>query len=172
MLTAKADFLSKIEGLQTGADAYITKPFEKAELVVRLKKILELQEKLQRYYGDEVYDQNQASTSTVAVEDALVIKIRSHILLQLNNSELSVATIAEELHLSHYQLYRKLRALTGKTLSQFIRSVRLQKAMELIKHSDLNISEIAYEVGFNDPNYFTRVFKQEYGKVPGSIRDH
>jgi len=170
MLTAKADFSSKIEGLQTGADAYITKPFEKAELIVRLKKALELRENLQRYYGDRVYDEKLTSSLNV-IEDALVVKIRSHIISQLHNSELSVTTIAEELHLSHYQLYRKLRALTGKTLSQFIRSVRLQKALELIKHSDLNISEIAYEVGFNDPNYFTRVFKQEFGKVPGAVRD-
>lgn len=169
ILTAKADFSSKIEGLQMGADAYITKPFEKAELIVRLEKMVELREKLRQHYGDIVYKTKQDLTSSQG--DILITKIHNYITDELGNSELSVTTLARELNLSHYQIYRKLRALTGKTLSQLIRSVRLQKAKELLVSTDLNISEITYEVGFNDPNYFTRVFKQEYGKTPSDIRD-
>ncbi len=170
MLTAKADISSKIEGLETGADAYMTKPFEKNELMIRIKKLLELRKKLQEYYGDGKID-TQNSQVSQPVEHAFVAKIQSYIELHFQDSELSVTTISEALNLSHSQLYRKLKAITGKTLTQFIRSVRLQKAVHLIQTTDLTISEIAYEVGYNDPNYFTRTFKKEFKKVPGDLRN-
>ena len=169
MLTAKADMSSKIEGLETGADAYMTKPFEKNELLIRVKKLLELRKKLQAYYGD-----GEISVADFpkyeSMEYLFVTKIHSYIEENFQDPQLSVITISEALNLSHSQLYRKLKAVTGKTLSQFIRSARLQKATFLIQTTDLTIAEIAYEVGFNDPNYFTRAFKKEFNKVPGELR--
>jgi len=170
MLTAKADLSSKIEGLEAGADAYMAKPFEKKELIIRLEKLLELRKKLQEYYGDGKIDDNN-SDGYESIEYAFITKIKSYIEQHFQDPELSVTTISEVLNLKHSQLYRKLKAVTGKTLSQFIRSVRLQKSIHLIKTTDLTIAEVAYEVGYNDPNYFTRSFKKEFDKVPGDLRN-
>jgi len=134
------------------------------------KKLLELRKNLQEYYGDGKIDETNINISQQK-EHIFVTKIQSYIELHFQDSELSVATISEALHLSHSQLYRKLKAVTGKTLSQFIRSIRLEKALHFIETTDLTIAEIAYKVGFNDPNYFTRAFKKEFNKVPGDYRN-
>ena len=168
MLTAKADFASKIEGLETGADAYLSKPFEKEELLVRLRKLLELRTALQERYGNSE-DHSKKREGTPSLEDRFLDKLRTAIEERLEDPDLTIPEICRSVHLSHTQLYRKLKALTGKTPSQFLRSIRLKKARELLNSSDLNISEIAYEVGFNDPNYFSRVFKKEYGQAPGKL---
>lgn len=170
MLTAKADMSSKIEGLETGADAYMTKPFKKKELIIRMEKLLELRKKLQDYYGDGTIETKQ-NNEPKSIEYTFITKIQSYIEAHFQDPELSVTTISDVLNLNHSQLYRKLKAITGKTLSQFIRSVRLQKSIHLIQTTDLTIAEIAYEVGYNDPNYFTRSFKKEFGKVPGNLRN-
>ncbi|MEZ4991501.1 MAG: helix-turn-helix domain-containing protein [Saprospiraceae bacterium] len=83
--------------------------------------------------------------------------------------DLTIPDVCRLLHLSHTQLYRKLKALTGKTPSQFINTIRLQRAKQLLENADLNISEVAYSVGFNNPNYFSRVFKKEFGVAPGGF---
>jgi len=170
MLTAKADMSSKIEGLETGADAYMTKPFEKKELIIRLEKLLELRKKLQEYYGKGKIEIKQ-NDEPASIEYVFITKIQSYIEEHFQDPELSVTTISEALNLNHSQLYRKLKAVTGKTLTQFIRSVRLQKSIHLIETTDLTIAEIAYEVGYNDPNYFTRSFKKEFDMVPGNLRN-
>ncbi len=167
ILTAKADISSKLEGLGIGADVYLSKPFEKEELLVQLKNLLTTREKLQAYYSGTV---KTIPEPLVKRENIFIDKLRSYVDDHIQDSDLSVNTISEFMGLSHIQLYRKLKALTGQTPSQFIRSIRLKKASVLLETTDMNISEIAYEVGFNDPNYFTRVFKQEYGKVPGEVR--
>ena len=177
MLTAKADFSSKIKGLEKGADAYLAKPFEKEELLVRLRKLLELRKELQqRYRHPETAKPQTASAkniepaAAISIEDQFILKLTTAIKDRLGDADMSIPELCQAVHLSHTQLYRKLKAITGKTPSQFVRSVRLQKALDLLRSSDLNISEIAYEVGFNDPNYFTRMFKEEYGQVPGDMR--
>jgi len=170
ILTAKADLSSKLEGLGTGADVYLSKPFEKEELLIQLKNLLTTREKLQTYYSGTAAAPQEA-TPVVKREHIFIEKVRSYVLDHIQDSDLSVNTLSEIMELSHIQLYRKLKALTGQTPSQFIRLLRLKKAVLMLETTDLNISEIAYEVGFNDPNYFTRMFKQEYGKVPGAIRD-
>jgi signal transduction histidine kinase/DNA-binding response OmpR family regulator len=169
MLTAKADFSSKIEGLETGADAYLSKPFEKEELLVRLRKLLELRKALQEHYGAAGYLQNNQNNTVPTIEDRFLNRLCTAIEERLEDADLSIPELCRTVLLSHTQLYRKLKAVTGKTPSQFIRSIRLRKAMELLQTSGLNISEIAYKVGFNDPNYFSRVFKKEYGKAPGEM---
>ncbi len=171
MLTAKADVSSKIEGLEMGADAYLSKPFEKEELLVRLRKLLELRRTLQEYYSSfDESGHSPSSTSKPTIEDIFLQKLRAAVENRLGDTGLSIPELSREMIMSHTQLYRKLKALTGKTPSQFIRTLRLKKAMQLLKTSESNISEIAYEVGFSDPNYFSRMFKQEFGKVPGEVR--
>ncbi|MEZ4953928.1 MAG: ATP-binding protein [Saprospiraceae bacterium] len=176
MLTAKADVTSKIEGLEMGADAYLSKPFEKEELLVRLRKLLELRKVLQKRYASQQSTVGSLQSDDVVahigetIEDKFLGKLKSVIEDRLSDAEMSIPELCRVMHLSHTQLYRKLKALTDKTPSQFVRTVRLQKARELLKSSELNISEIAYEVGFSDPNYFTRMFKQEFGQVPGEVK--
>ena len=149
---------------------YLSKPFEKEELLIQLRNLLITREKLQTYYSGSAITPSETE-SIVKREHVFIEKLRSYVLDHIQDSDLSVNTLSEMMEVSHIQLYRKLKALTGQTPSQFIRMLRLKKAIQMLETTDLNISEIAYEVGFNDPNYFTRVFKQEYGKVPGAIRD-
>lgn len=173
MLTAKADITSKIEGIEMGAEAYLSKPFEKMELLTRVRKLLELRKNLQARYsnGNLQIEVEPNAIKLPTIENRFLQKLQTAVEDRLNDSELSIPELCKAVHLSHTQLYRKLKALTGKTPSQFIRTVRLNKAMILIKESDLNISEIAYDVGFSDPNYFARMFKQEFGKSASEVRN-
>ena len=169
MLTAKAGMDSKIEGLETGADAYLVKPFEKKELFVRLRKLLEIRQRLQAYYSGQKPDE-PAPPSASPVEDEFLQKLRDAVEERMDDTDLDVEVLSKAVFLSHTQMYRKLKALTGQTPSQFIRGIRLKKSLELLADPNLSIAEVAYQVGFSDPNYFTRVFKKEFGAVPGERR--
>jgi DNA-binding response OmpR family regulator/two-component sensor histidine kinase len=168
LLTAKAEQDDRVQGLIYGADAYLTKPFHKEELLIRVEKLLELRRQLQLRYSE--------ATSSVKIdlnptkEELFIQKIKQLVEEHLEDNEFGVPELAKVALLSQMQLYRKLKALTGKTPSQFIRSIRLQKGKELLLTTDLTISEIAYDVGFSDPNYFSRTFQKEFGKSPRDMR--
>jgi len=163
LLTAKTTQADKVDGLKYGADAYLTKPFDKEELIVRLDKLVEMRQRLQERYarGTEA-----SLTTEPSLDDLFLQKLRGYLQAELGNAGFGVSQLASAASMSQMQLYRKLKALTSKTPSQFIRSYRLQKALELLRKGELNISEIAYDVGFADPSYFSRVFHKEYGKSP------
>lgn len=169
MLTAKADFESKIAGLKRGADAYLAKPFNQEELQVRLKSLIETRRKLQARY-QTLSPQTPAPEPDMEMEDAFLRKVRAIIEENLSDSKLDVVTVARELTMSRVQFYRKIKALTNKSPSVFIRRVRLQNALHLLKTTDLNISEIAYDTGFSDPAYFTKTFREEFGATPSEVR--
>lgn len=174
MLTAKADIESKIRGLEFGADAYLFKPFEKQELLVRLRKLLELRALLQAKYQTYTSSQSlQLPSSEVSPqvnrEKEFLQKLIHSIEARLDDADLTVPEISRQLAMSDTQLYRKLKAITDKTPSQFIRTVRLQKSMALLKGSGLNVSEVAYEVGFTSPQYFSKMFKEEFGLTPSEF---
>ncbi|MFK7807696.1 MAG: ATP-binding protein, partial [Saprospiraceae bacterium] len=169
MLTARADMDSKIEGLELGANAYLPKPFEKQELLLSIKNLFALREKLRQHYQSLVGLPLSNEVKTVeapVVEDPFVLKVRATIEDHLNDFNFTVEQLAKELHLSHSQLGRKLDALTGFSPNRFIRHIRLQKAKELLQNPELSITAVAYDCGFSDPSYFTRVFKKEVGKTP------
>jgi len=174
LLTAKATTEDRMEGLRGGADAYLIKPFHKEELFIRLKQLLLLRESLRKRYTSKGFLLQQNTTalasSTPSMEDAFLQTLSQVVQDRLNDAELSVDDLCRAVNLSNMQVNRKLKALTGRTPSQFMRSVRLQKAMELLETTDLNISEIAYQVGFNTPSYFSRVFSEEFGYAPNTIR--
>ncbi|MEM6316720.1 MAG: helix-turn-helix transcriptional regulator [Bacteroidota bacterium] len=107
--------------------------------------------------------------STNSIEDVFLEKLHGHIQTHLSDAKFGVDQLAKANHLSQMQLYRKLKALTGKTPSQFIRSYRLQKGLELLQKGQLTVSEIAYDVGFTDPSYFSRTFQKEFGRSPSSF---
>jgi signal transduction histidine kinase/DNA-binding response OmpR family regulator len=166
LLTAKATQSDKVEGLKYGADAYLTKPFDKEELIVRLEKLVENRRQLQQRYASGAH---VSPTAEPTVDDIFLQELCEHIQANLNDAEFGVAELAAAVPMSQMQLYRKLKALTGKTPSQFIRSYRLRKGLELLRKGELTVSEIAYDVGFTDPSYFSRVFQKEFGKNPSDF---
>jgi signal transduction histidine kinase/DNA-binding response OmpR family regulator/ligand-binding sensor domain-containing protein len=174
MLTAKADMASKMEGLERGADVYLHKPFNREELLIRIKKLLELRTTLQQYY----LKQSGLTDKTVSVpvpadnktEDAFVKKVREMIEAHLSDLDFTVEQLCKIIFMSHSQLHRKLEALTGCSPNKFIRIIRLNKAKELLKDPGNSIASIALDCGYNDPSYFSRVFKQENNVTPQEWR--
>jgi|GEM_PF-5773417 len=169
MLTARADMDSKIEGLELGANAYLPKPFDKQELLLNINNLFELRNNLQRYHQNlagllKSTETKVGDRSTSKQDDAFVIKIREIIEAHISDFNFTVEQLAGELHLSHSQFGRKLYALTGLTPNRFIRNIRLRKAKELLQDQELSITAVAYDCGFNDPSYFTRVLKKNLGK--------
>ena len=172
LLTAKADLDSKIEGLELGAEAYLTKPFSKRELLVRIRKLFEMRQQLQERYRLATIDsaENGSSNHLPGRESAFLKQVRELIALNLDSPELTVSSMAAELNMSQSQLYRKLRSLTDYTPVQFIRRARLSRARQLLRDTDLSVGETSYHVGIEDPVYFTRLFKKEFGITPSEFR--
>ncbi|MBX2816902.1 MAG: response regulator [Saprospiraceae bacterium] len=164
LLTAKADEVSRIEGLQTGADAYLTKPFNRQELLVRLGKLHQLRQTLrERYQSLEHLLEERTSTN---LEDSFMAKLYREVLDHAENPDYGVHELCRGMALSRTQLHRKIKALTDRSTTSFIRWVRLSRARQLIVKSDQRISEIAYHVGFSDPKYFSRSYAKEFGHSP------
>lgn len=166
LLTAKADMVSKLEGLEYGADAYLTKPFHRRELDIRLQKLLDLRRTLQEKYNQASFE---SETSTQR-EDAFVKKAKKIILDNLEDEDFGIEALATAVNFSSTHVYRKLKALTGKPTSHFIRQIRLQEAYIMITETDKNISEIAYAVGFKEVSYFSRLFSDYYGKTATEVQ--
>ncbi len=165
MLTAKAADENKMEGLQTGADDYLIKPFNKAELALKVHNLVLLREKLQAHLKGTLLSQATPAVATSANE-LFVAKAKAFIEAHMKDETLSVETLAAELNLGREQCYRKINALTGFSPSVFIRKLRIQKADQLLAAKWGPISQVAYEVGFENPSYFGRAFKEEFGKSP------
>lgn len=170
LLTAKADIASKLEGLEHGADAYLAKPFNEKELNIRLKKLIELRIELQQNFHGLYWLQGRSQNTTRPMEDEFLHKFRSLVEENLSDPKYGIVQICRAMQLSRSQLFRKLKALTGKSTSLLVRSIRLQKAKTLLLTTDLNVSEIAYEVGFTSPAYFTRSFVEEFGEPPSELK--
>jgi len=169
LLTARADIDSRISGLEYGADAYLTKPFDKKELMACLHNLFIQREKLRLKYQSKLYEKiPKEEVGGVNVKFLnRVIKILEK---NYDNEKFRIVDLYLQLGVSRVQLHRKLTALTGQSTSNFIRNFRLHKARKLLLETDKNVSEIAYEVGFADPNYFTRAFTEEQGMTPTELR--
>lgn len=169
LLTARADISSRINGMEHGADAYLTKPFDKRELMACLHNLFVQRERLRLKYQSELYKRLPEENDGALSEEFLNKAVR---ILEQNyrNEKFRIEDLYLQLGISRVQLHRKLIALTGQSSSNFIRSFRLQKARKLLQETDKNVSEVAYAVGFPDPNYFTRVFTLEYGITPTEMR--
>lgn len=183
MLTAKADIRSKIEGLQKGAEVYLEKPFNKEELLVRIRKLLEMRKYLQQYYLKNSGIGNDKTIVTPGElpvppeevsyekrEDDFVKKVRETVEGNLADVNFTVERLCKLIFMSHSQLHRKLDALTGYSPNKFIRLIRLKKAKELLKNPANSIASVALDCGYADPGYFARIFKQEYGVTPQEWR--
>jgi len=170
LLTAKASEEHKIEGLETGADDYLIKPFNSNELQVRIKNLVDLRRKLQdKYHKDFLLKPSKVTVESMENEFLrhACVKVEQH----LADPEFNIEQFAEELFMTRANLHRKLRALTDQSPSQFTRSIRLKHAAQLLKQHGATITEIAYDVGFSSSAYFSKCFKEQYGLSPQKYKD-
>jgi len=172
LLTAKASKESKLEGLETGADDFLTKPFDADELLVRVTNLINQRKRLREIFGKklsfavspgpaELKDSGITSMDEQFLKKAFEITER-----EMSNPEFDVSTFSKQIGLSRMQLHRKLKALTDQSSTEFIKTVRLNKAAFLLKSKSATAAEIGYDVGFNSPTYFSTCFKEHFGKTP------
>ncbi|MCI0523316.1 MAG: ATP-binding protein, partial [Bacteroidales bacterium] len=169
LLTARADIASRLEGLERGADAYITKPFDKDELKVQLRALISQRIKLQERYagfGNLVLNEEK----DFHFEDSFMRKIREIMHSNLGDEGFDINRLSHEMAMSRTQLYRKFRSLTNMTITEYLRFMRLHRAKELLHDSLLTVAEAAYRTGFKNVSHFSRVFKREFGENPSTIR--
>lgn len=183
LLTAKASVESRIAGLSRGADAYLSKPFHHEELLLTLNNLLQTRQMMQEWLraswlrtqaAPQPTPPNSAlapeTRAALEAEDVFVQKIRRYVEDHLSNPNLSVEELSRAMTMSYQNLHRKMTALTNRSPVQFVRTVRLQKALSLLQNTRQPIGDIAFLVGFEDPKYFSRVFTEEFGKPPSAMR--
>ncbi|MCD4730958.1 MAG: response regulator, partial [Bacteroidales bacterium] len=178
LLTARASKESRIEGLETGADDFITKPFDGDELQVRVKNIIDQRKRL----SNTLERKFQVSHSTAKVnfedsgitsmDDKFLQKAKKVVDNNLSNPDYTIEEFASAMALSRFQLHRKLKALLNSSSTEFIRTIRLNYAIVLLKKKAGTISEIAYDSGFNNPTYFSKIFRQKHGMSPSEYQDN
>jgi signal transduction histidine kinase/ligand-binding sensor domain-containing protein/DNA-binding response OmpR family regulator len=165
LLTALVAEEDQLMGSANGANDYIAKPFNFEILLSKINGLLFMQQTLKKTYQNQV--DIQAQEIEIIPEDQKFLKnTLNYIELNLTDPDFTVEQLSRLMLLSRVSLYKRLLTLTGKTPIECIRTIRLKRAVQLLKKSNLSISNVAYQVGFNDPNYFSRVFKKEYGKLP------
>jgi signal transduction histidine kinase/DNA-binding response OmpR family regulator len=165
LLTARADHESKLEGLRTGADDYVVKPFNMQELQARIVNLIGQRKRLIQKYNQHIVIHPHEITVT-PLDERFIQKAIKIMETNLDNTELNVDKISEELGMGRANLQRKLKSITGLAPSEFIQDFRLRRAALLIEKKADTISQIAYQVGFSDHSYFTKCFKKKFGKTP------
>jgi signal transduction histidine kinase/DNA-binding response OmpR family regulator len=168
LLTAKASMESRLEGLESKADIYLTKPFHGDELKLRLRNILDARNKLREKYSKELILKSH-NMVVKSMDEAFVEKLCQNVEDNIANEDYSVEELARNIGLSRSQLHRKLEAISGKSASQFIREYRLERSRELIEKKVGTIAEISYQVGFSSPGYFNKCFKEYFKTTPGDL---
>lgn len=165
MLTAKNLEEHRAEGYEHGADSYITKPFHSKVLLARIENLLR-----QRQLLKNLYQGKEISEAHLEDRDKQFLKqLQAIIQKNLSDSEFGVEDMGQQIGLSRVQLYRKVKAMTGSSVVDLLRKARLAKARRLLETRSMSVSEVAYEVGFSAPSYFTKCFKDEYGMLPGDV---
>ncbi|KAF0138473.1 MAG: ATP-binding protein, partial [Stygiobacter sp.] len=168
MLTAKAGFDDKIEGLEIGVDDYITKPFSAKELKVRVKNLINQRKLLRSRFKTSTVIKPSEVTAT-SIDRLFIEKVIKTIEANFENQDFTPESLAETVNMSVSQLNRKLNALIEQPAGQLMRSLRLQRAADLLKQNAGSVSEICYQLDFNDPAYFSRAFKKQFGCSPSEF---
>lgn len=192
MLTAKNLEEQRAEGYEHGADSYITKPFSSKVLLARIGNLLKQRKLLKTHFQHLLQEDtlllpsvtasstvSPASSTTSVQEQAesrleprdkqFIKQLHDIIQAHLSDTDFGVEDIGKEIGLSRVQLYRKVKAMTGSSVVDLIRKSRLAKSRRLLESRSMSVSEVAYEVGFSSPSYFTKCFKDEYGMLPGEV---
>lgn len=170
LLTAKADLDSRIAGLRRGADDYLSKPFHREELLLRAGNLLAQRQRLRERYASLEPLPAAVPDPGIEIEDAFLLKIRQLAEPRLTDADFDIDQLARLAGMSRSQMFRKIKAITGKSPSIFIRDIRLQRAQELLRTTTKNVTEIAYEVGFSTPAYFSDAFYEAFGVRPSQFR--
>lgn len=170
MLTAKTLEEHRAEGYEHGADSYITKPFHSKVLLARIENLLRQRQLLKNLYQGTKEAEKEISEAHLEDRDKQFLKqLQAIIQKNLSDSEFGVEDMGQQIGLSRVQLYRKVKAMTGSSVVDLLRKARLAKARRLLETRSMSVSEVAYEVGFSAPSYFTKCFKEEYGMLPGDV---
>lgn len=165
LLTAKTTTQEQVEGYTTGADAYITKPFNLQLLLTQINNLIQSRKELYSQYSQDVYIMHKKQAVN-ELDQQFLQKTSEYILNNITDSKLSIESIARHHNMSHSNVYRKIKSLTGSTIVEFIRVVRLKQALKFMESQKYNLSEVSYMTGFTSPSYFTKKFKEQYGKPP------
>lgn len=155
---------NRVEGLETGADDYLTKPFNAKELIVRIRNLIQLRKNLH-----DKFSKSGSSEVFPEKENAFISKLKEIIESNLDREDFNMDELGKALAMSRTQVHRKLKALTNMSTSQFIRKYKLDRAVELLKTGAYNVSEAAYMLGFNTPNYFSACFSEQFGFTPSEL---
>ena len=169
LLTAKVDMDAKLSGLKKGADVYLSKPFNEKELKIRLEKLLQLRKQLQHKYA-QIPLTAAAQDAKQTIEDLFLQKINVFVQERMSQTDFDLGTLCQHLHMSRSQVFRKVKGLTGKSPTLYIRSIRLKAANDLIQSTNLSIAEIAYQVGFSSTSYFSKTYFEEFKIRPSEVR--
>lgn len=167
LLTSKSEVADRMEGFKSGADAYLAKPFHVEELHTRIDSIINNMHRLKgKFSGVQQQHDKVQPVELKSNDDELMKRIMKSINEHMDDSDYTVETLVQEVGLSRVQLHRKMKELTGVSTAKFIRNIRMEQASRLIREGKVNISQVAYAVGFGDQAYFSTVFKQYYGMAP------
>jgi signal transduction histidine kinase/DNA-binding response OmpR family regulator len=170
LLTARASEEDQLEALDNGATDYITKPFNYEVLLSRIRNIVSQQVSLKKTFRQHI-DAHPEEIAISSQDEIFLQQALQIVEKNISNPDFSVEELSRGLHMSRVSAYKKLLSITGKTPLEFIRSIRLKRAAQLLGKSQLTIAEVAYEVGFNNPKYFAKYFKLEYGVLPSAYKN-
>lgn len=165
LLTARTADDIKINSYEVGADSYMSKPFNFDMLMVRIEKLIEQQEKRKQEFRKNI-EVNPSAITITSVDEQLIQKSLEYLEKNMDNPEYGVEELSRDLGMARMSLYRKLQSITGDTPTDFIRSIRLKRAAQLLQGSQLPIVEVANRVGFSSPSYFSKCFKEMFGMLP------
>ena len=168
MLTAKAGQENKIEGLETGADDYLTKPFDGKELLVRTKNLIEQRQRLRELYTNKEVQVDPKKVTVTSIDQKFLEKVLELLETNFSDPDFGVPEMQQSLAMSKTQLHRKLKALTNEPPGELLRNFRLKRAAQLLSQKANSVTQIAYEVGFNNLSYFAKCFKELFGISPSS----
>jgi len=168
LLTARTSFIHKKEGYETGADEYLTKPFNETLLKARIKNILRNRQLLKEKFGTEAL--TKPSTLAINNLDRIFLEKLMQVLEDyIDKRGLSASFLSKELGMSHSVIYKKIKAITGLTFQDFVRDFKLKRAKQLIEESGYSVSDACYRVGYSDRKYFSKLFKRRFGKTPSTL---
>ena len=163
LLTACSLDQQRIQGYNGGADSYISKPFNSQLLLSRIRNLIDSRRQLRQFFGD---NQTLAKENICDIDKDFVSRFKSLVEEKMRDPELNVEDLGKDMGLSRVQLYRKLKSLTNYAPNELLRQARLKKAISLLASSEMTVAEIAYEVGFSSPSYFTKCYKEQFGESP------
>ena len=167
MLTACSLDEQRVSGLNCGADAYLSKPFNSSVLIAQVKSLIENRRKVRQVFGDTVTISEENISST---DKDFMLRLKKEIADRIDDSELSVETLGDIFGMSRVQLYRKVKNMTNYTPVEMIRITRLKAAQQILASTDLTVAEVGYKVGFSSPSYFAKCYKEYFGEVPNDTR--